>query len=124
MKEVIIVGMGGFLGSALRFKVGGWILHHTENWKFPLSTFVVNVIGCLIIGILAGVIEREHGLGAYGRIFLFTGLLGGFTTFSAFGLETMYLIRTSAWHIAVLNVVFSVVCCIGAVFVGERLSSL
>lgn len=123
MREVLIVGLGGFLGSALRFKVGGWVLHHSEGWKFPLSTLVVNFIGCLVIGFLAGLIERQHGFGNASRLFLFTGLLGGFTTFSAFGLETIYLVRTAAWQIAGLNILLSVVLCLAAVVLGGKMSA-
>lgn len=124
MREILIVGIGGFLGSALRFKAGGLIVHHTAGWKFPLSTFLVNLAGCFLIGLLSGLVEKHHLVGGDGRLFLITGLLGGFTTFSAFGLETFYLVKTSAWQIALLNILLSVTVCILAVFVGERLGSL
>jgi fluoride exporter len=93
MKEMFLVGLGGCLGSIARYKLGGWILHHATEWRFPLSTFVVNVIGCAIAGILAGAIERHHLFSPATRVFLFAGVLGGFTTFSAFGLETSLLLR-------------------------------
>jgi len=124
MREIAIVGIGGFLGSVLRFKAGGFVLQHSANWKFPLSTFLVNLVGCFVIGLLAGEIERHQLFGSQTRLFLFTGFLGGFTTFSAFGLETMSLVRSEAWQLALLNVLLSMVCCLGAVFVGEWVSSL
>ena len=79
-----------------------------EGWKFPLSTFVVNVIGCLIAGILIGLIEKHDFFNPSTRLFLFAGLLGGFTTFSAFGLETVYLLQKHDFLWAGLNVVLSV----------------
>ena len=93
MKQFWIVGLGGFIGAVTRYKLGGAVLHHTTDWKFPLSTFVVNVLGCLIAGILASLVEKHDFFTPSLRLFLFTGLLGGFTTFSAFGMETVYLLQ-------------------------------
>ncbi len=108
MAQIFIVGLGGFLGAIARYKLGGFILHRTEGWKFPLSTFVVNVIGCLVVGILAGLVEKHDFFNPTTRLFLFTGLLGGFTTFSAFGLETVFLLQRHDFLWAGLNVVLSV----------------
>jgi len=92
MKQILLVGLGGCIGSIGRYKLGAWILHHHSlEWRFPLSTFTVNVVGCLVAGILAGLIERHDMFSAETRILLFTGFLGGFTTFSAFGLQTFHL---------------------------------
>ncbi|MGH8195328.1 MAG: fluoride efflux transporter CrcB [Woeseiaceae bacterium] len=104
MKQLLLVAVGGGLGAVARYKVGGLILHHTANWKFPLSTFVVNVSGCLLAGVLAAMIIKHDAFSADARLFLFTGLLGGFTTFSAFGLETVYLLQRHEVILAVLNV--------------------
>ena len=108
MRALLIVGFGGFLGSIARYKLGGWILHHTTAWKFPLSTFIVNVLGCLIAGILAGLVEKHDFFSSSTRLFLFAGLLGGFTTFSAFGLETVYLLQKQELLLAAINVSSSV----------------
>jgi CrcB protein len=93
MKDALLVGLGGCIGSIARYRLSGVVLHGTLDWRFPLGTFVVNVAGCLIAGILAGVIERHGVFSTSARLFLFTGVLGGFTTFSAFGLETTTLLR-------------------------------
>ena len=63
------------------------------HWQFPIGTFIVNVLGCLFVGVLGGLVVKYEFLSADARLFLFTGTAGGFTTFSAFGLETFYLLR-------------------------------
>ena len=105
---MMLVGIGGALGAVARWKLGGAILHHSENWKFPLSTFGVNVVGCLVAGVLAGLMVKRDLFAPDTRLFLFTGLLGGFTTFSAFGLETVFLLRQRNYHVALSYVLFSV----------------
>jgi hypothetical protein len=60
MKQVLWVGVGGFIGAIARFKIGGFVLHHSEQWRFPLSTFCINVSGCFILGALAGLAERSR----------------------------------------------------------------
>jgi CrcB protein len=113
VKQLILVALGGALGAVLRWKIGGAVLHHTESWRFPFSTFVVNVVGCLVAGVLAGLTIKLDWFSADARTFLFTGLLGGFTTFSAFGVETLYLLRRHEYAISFSYVVASVVCGIG-----------
>ena len=108
MKSIVLVALGGALGSVTRYKLSGLVLHHTIEWRFPLPTFSVNVIGCLIIGILAGLAVKDDFLSADTRLFLFTGVLGGFTTFSAFGIETFYLLRKGEIWIAGSYVILSV----------------
>lgn len=93
MKQILLVGLGGFAGAVLRYKLGGLVLHHTVDWKFPASTFAVNVCGCLAAGVLMGLAVKQDVFGPTARLVLFTGFLGGFTTFSAFGLETVYLLE-------------------------------
>jgi len=121
MTNLLLVGAGGFLGAVARYLLGGWILHHSMAAKFPWGTFAVNLLGCLVIGVLSGVAERFDTFGHGARLFLFTGLLGGFTTFSAFGLETIFLMRRGEWFFAVLYVGASVVLCLFAVSFGWRL---
>ncbi len=101
MVNAFLVGVGGFFGAIARYQLSGWILHHTLETKFPWSTFAVNVMGCFVIGALAGLTEKFGILDAAGRLFLVTGFLGGFTTFSAFGMETFYLLRRGEMGIAI-----------------------
>jgi CrcB protein len=120
VKTVLAVGIGGLMGSLARYKLGGLILHHTAEWRFPLSTFAVNLLGCGLVGILAGIAAHRHGLSPELRLFLITGFCGGFTTFSAFGLETVYLLRRHEASWALMNVVASVVAGVVAVWLGWR----
>lgn len=117
---VFFVGIGGFAGSVARYLLGGWLLHHTAQARFPWSTFAVNVAGCLVIGVLAGLAERHSMFGPNLRLFLFTGLLGGFTTFSAFGLETLFLLRRGETGVAAAYVAGSVLLGLAAVWMGLR----
>ena len=111
MKQILLVGLGGCIGSIVRYKLGAWILHHhSPDWRFPLGTFTVNVLGCLVAGVLAGFVERQDMFSADTRILLFTGFLGGFTTFSAFGVETVFLLRRGELWVALCYILSSVAC--------------
>jgi CrcB protein len=116
----MLVGLGGAVGAVARWKLGGLVLHHTADWKFPLSTFLVNVAGCLAAGVLAGLATKLDFFTADTRLFLFTGLLGGFTTFSAFGLETVYLLRRADYSVALAYVVLSVAGGVVGLWLGMR----
>ena len=118
MKGVLLVALGGAIGSIARYKLSGWVLHHTLDWRFPAGTFAVNVIGCLLAGVLAGLAEKHDLLSPEARLLLFTGVLGGFTTFSAFGLETMHLLRRGEVLVAGSNIVLSVVAGLLALWLG------
>lgn len=121
MKNLLLVAIGGGLGAAARYKVGGLVLHHFAHWKFPLSTFAVNVSGCLLAGLLAGLAVRHEFFGTDARLLLITGLLGGYTTFSAFGLDTVYLLERHEPWLAVLNVGASALAGVLAVWLGLKL---
>ena len=124
MMNVLLVALGGSIGAVARYKMSGWILHHTIDWRFPAGTFAVNVLGCLVAGILAGLVEKHDLFTADTRLFFFTGILGGFTTFSAFGLETMFLVQRGQFLIAASNVAASVVAGLLALWVGLGVGSL
>lgn len=118
MRGLLLVALGGAIGSVSRFKLSGWVLHHTIDWRFPAGTFVVNVAGCLVAGILAALAEKHHFFDANVRLLIFTGFLGGFTTFSAFGLETMNLLKRGDVAVAAANVVLSVLLGLLALWMG------
>ncbi len=118
MRHILLVGFGGFIGAVLRYKIGSLILHHTLNWKFPAATFLINVFGCLAAGILMGLAVKHEIFSSDTRLLLFTGILGGFTTFSAFGLETVYLLQRHEALWAVLYVLLTVCVGILALWVG------
>jgi fluoride exporter len=108
LKALLIVAAGGGLGSIGRYLLSGWILHRATGWQFPVGTFAVNVLGCLFVGVLGGLAVKHDLLSAEVRLFLFTGIAGGFTTFSAFGLETFYLLRKGEVAIAAAYVALSI----------------
>lgn len=120
MKNLLLVGGGGFAGAILRYFISGVVLQQTAASRFPWGTLVVNVVGCLAIGAISGYAVAREALSAEARLFLMTGVLGGFTTFSAFGLETMALAREHSWGAAALNIVAHVVLGLAAVWAGYR----
>ena len=109
MKAILLVALGGAVGSVARYKLSGLVLHQTVDWRFPAGTFAVNVIGCLAAGVLAGLAEKHDMLSPDARLLLFTGLLGGFTTFSSFGLDTFTLAEGGRAGTAAVNVAIQVV---------------
>ncbi|PZR74132.1 MAG: fluoride efflux transporter CrcB [Chthoniobacterales bacterium] len=124
IKQLFMVALGGAVGSVARYKLGGFALHHTSAWNFPLSTFCVNVLGCFIIGGLAALVEHHDLFSPSTRLLLFTGFLGGFTTFSAFGFESVFLLRRGLFSVATTYVLLSIVCGLSAVFAGMKLIDL
>ena len=121
LRQMLIVAVGGAIGSVARYRLSGWVVHQTVDWRFPLGTFVVNVLGCLMVGLLAGLAVKEDVFSSNARLLLFTGLMGGFTTFSAFGLETFYLLRRGEYWIAGSNMVLSMAVGLLALFAGFQL---
>ena len=119
----IAVGLGGAIGSMARHLTNVAVTRLTGQ-AVPYSTFVVNIVGCFLIGVLAGVTAsgRLH-LSQSARAFLFAGVLGGFTTFSAFGLDTLTLGHSGEHVAAFWNVVGQIGLGLAAVFVGFRLAA-
>jgi len=93
MINILAVGLGGFIGSIFRYLLVIFVHSICRHSEFPYGTLSANVLGCLIIGLLSGWVDDSIGLSATARLFLFTGILGGFTTFSAFGLDTLTLLQ-------------------------------
>lgn len=121
MMPYLLVGIGGFLGSVARYQMSLWVLQLSGPTRFPLGTLAVNLIGCLVIGLLAGLAERHALFSQEAKLLLFTGLIGGFTTFSAFGLETVNLLRRGEWLIATSYVTASLLLGLTAVWLGLRI---
>lgn len=117
MDRIIVVGLGGFLGSVLRYLVSGWT-HTLLGERFPWGTLAVNAIGCFVLGGLAASAYEGQALGPNARIFLFIGVIGGFTTFSAFGYETVALIEAGRLRVACLSVAANLGLGISAVWLG------
>ena len=122
-KGLLLVGAGGFLGSSLRYAAAVLCARLYPTLTFPLTTLLVNILGCFIIGFLGGLAAFKQVFTENGRLFVFTGILGGFTTFSAFGLETFHLIRNDQWPLAFLNIFLQVAVGLAAVAVGHSLAT-
>lgn len=119
MWKVLLVGAGGFAGSILRYLVGGWVQLATRSAKFPFGTLAVNIIGCFLIGVLAHLAEFRGVLTPETRTFLVVGVLGGFTTFSAFGNESLIFLSGGEAWLAAANVVLNVGFGLAAVWLGR-----
>lgn len=118
MLNVLLAGVGGFVGAAGRYGLGGFAQRLGGSTAFPVGTLAVNVLGCLAIGAIAGVTESRGPLSGEARALILAGVLGGFTTFSAFGLETTELVRAGHGGRAAINVVLQVALGLGAVWAG------
>jgi len=125
MLEYLWVGIGGAVGSMLRYWLGGLIGQTRLGEIFPLGTMVINVTGSFVIGALGAVTQPEGRFNPHWRALatqlLIVGLCGGYTTFSSFSLQTLNLAREGQWLYAGLNIVLSVVLCLIAVWLGYML---
>ncbi len=123
MTKLLLIGAGGFLGSILRYLMSGFAQSLSQSTVFPYGTLAVNMLGCLCIGFLSRLCTSSALIGADTQAFLVVGILGGFTTFSAFGNETMNLIREGEAALALLNVGAQVLLGLGAVWLGYTLAA-
>lgn len=101
IQSVLYVALGGALGSAARFVVSRLVQEHVST-PFPLPTMAVNIVGCLLIGLVYGFAARQEGLGDGMKLFLTVGFCGGFTTFSTFCNEGLALMRGDHFVLAAL----------------------
>ena len=122
MTKLFLIGAGGFIGSVLRYVVSGVAQTLSQSIAFPYGTLAVNILGCCCIGFLSELFDTRSLIGTDTRAFLIVGILGGFTTFSAFGNETMNLIREGEAALALMNVSAQVLLGLGAVWVGYTLA--
>lgn len=122
MIKLLLIGAGGFVGSILRYLLSGAVQAASQSITFPYGTLVVNVIGCFLIGFFSELTEGRGLFQPETRAFLIVGILGGFTTFSTFGNETMNLLRDGEWALALLNVGAQVVLGLGGVWLGYILA--
>jgi len=122
--NVFIVGLGGFIGSALRYLIGGWAQGLSKSLDFPYGTLTVNLIGCFVIGFLGELAEARGILASETRLLVFIGFLGGFTTFSSFGNDTLNLARSGQMFNALTNVAVNVIFGLLLVWLGRTLAYL
>ena len=119
------VALGGAVGSLLRYQTGRWLTHifgPAVMTAFPWATLTVNVVGSLVMGLLAGLLARHGQQGETLRLLVGVGLLGGFTTFSAFSLDFALLVERKALLSAGAYAAGSVLCSLAAVFAGLHLA--
>ena len=115
--NLLLVAIGGALGSVARYLLSAFVLRVTGT-LFPAGTFVVNAIGCFVFGVIAGAAEQRVALSAEARAFVFVGILGGFTTFSSYAFESVALIRGGEILWASINVAGQVLIGVAGVAAG------
>jgi len=123
MKEVVVVFLGGGVGTVFRYWLSGGVYRFIDS-TFPYGVLLVNVVGCLLIGILMAVFEDRFVLQPLLRVFLTIGVLGGFTTFSTFSYETISLFREGSVFLGLENVFVSVTGCLFATWLGIVIGKL
>lgn len=122
MLKLALIAAGGALGSVLRYGVGVGLAKWTPGAAFPFGTLAVNLVGCFLIGLFNGLFLGRISIPLEYRVGLTAGVLGGFTTFSAFGWETVALAEGGQWRLAAVNVLVSVLAGLAAVWIGWRVA--
>ena len=120
--NILIVGLGGFIGAIFRYVGSGLVQNIFKNHYFPYGTLAVNLLGCFIIGFLGGCSDNMDLFSSKTRIFLFIGIIGGFTTFSSFGYETIMLLRDRLIGAALINISIHFILGLFFVYFGYSLS--
>jgi CrcB protein len=127
LMQYLVIGLGGALGSMLRFGLGSLIDSNIQKGgsAFSWGTIIVNITGCFVIGFIWTISATEGRilLSSYTRSFILIGILGGYTTFSSFGLQTLLLVQAGQRWEAAANVLLSVVLCLVGVWLGAMLAN-
>lgn len=122
MTTLIYIGVGGFIGSILRYLLSRYINNFAVN--FPLGTLCVNVFGSFVLGFIISLLTADKKIPADLRDFMTIGLIGGFTTMSSFAYESIRLVELNEYLLFCLNVAFNVILSLIAVYLGKELSLL
>ncbi len=120
IKSIFFVGIGGAVGSVMRYLLGVLGAHYFKG-TFPIATFITNFLGCLIIGLLIGYFGKSNEINPQLKLLLITGFCGGFTTFSTFAAENVQLLENGNYWLLLGNVVGSVILGIGGVILGMKM---
>jgi CrcB protein len=115
--QVVAIAVGGAVGSVLRYGMSTWV-HHWAGRGFPYGTLTVNAVGCLLMGVLFVLFTERLSDSNVLRAGMLIGVLGGFTTFSTFSIETFNLIEEGAWLRATVNAASSLLLCLGGTWLG------
>ena len=121
MSKLILIMAGGSVGALFRYLLAGFA-QRLANGSFPLGTLVVNVVGCLLMGLAGAMFAGPHLIREEYRMALLVGFIGAFTTFSTFGAETFSLANAGQFHLAAVNILLSNGLCLVAVWFGYRMS--
>ena len=121
MRAIIAVGMGGFLGTVLRYLLS--LIPLSDKTGFPFITLAINVAGAFLIGILTGISAKYTGANAELILFLRIGICGGFTTFSTFALEITNLAGTGRHGMGFIYIALSIILGVGAVLAGKAITA-
>jgi CrcB protein len=122
LANAFLVGAGGFTGALLRYGLSGLVQRQFPLATFPYGTLTVNLVGCVSIGIFAGLVESRQLFGPELRTFALIGVLGGFTTYSTFGYETFALFRDAEHLRAAANIALHVLLGLAGVWLGYALA--
>jgi len=122
ISQVLLVGLGGFLGATFRFGIGHYIKSNIQH-AFPFSTLLVNALGCFILGLFLEYFKTHHLMEAM-TLFFVIGFLGAFTTFSAFGFETIQLFQIGYTKLAALNILVNLSFSFLAILIGTRIATV
>jgi CrcB protein len=117
LKTILYIAIGGAIGSVLRYLTSVFVNKYWAS-QFPLATFIVNVMGCFAIGLFIGIIEKNNMVNGNLKWLLITGFCGGFTTFSAFGLENFTLFQSNNSIIAFTYIGLSIVLSLLSIWFG------
>lgn len=120
MKELTLIFLGSGLGGALRYFFGRWINTFLSS-PFPLSTLLINVLACFLLGLAVGFADYKQIITAPTRLFWIVGFCGGFSTFSAFSFESLTLIQQGAAWTNIMYIALSLILCISATYIGVLL---
>ena len=120
LRQLLIIGLGGFCGAILRYLVSGWVQSASRSIDFPYGTLAVNTLGCLAIGVLSQLVASRGLFSPDVRALIFIGVLGAFTTFSTFSNESLDLLRTGQSAVAFANLGMHLLLGLGAVWLGRE----
>ena len=123
LRSILIIGTGGFIGSVSRFLASKFVQNNVLS-SFPYGTFLVNILGCLLIGFFYGLSERGNIMSAEWKMFLTVGFCGGFTTFSTFANENMALLRDGNFFYFALYTSLSVFLGLLATYLGNLITKI